>query len=275
MGKVADMAQTSPIPKLQVVGGGKMGEALVSGLVASGWATAEELQVVEVVPRRAAELAETVPGLNISDVPGKAAGHVLAVKPHDVRPACASLVAEFSLSPVLSIAAGITIDALEGALPEGTPVVRAMPNTPSLVGAGAAAIAPGHSAGDEELAWAEQVLGAVGLVVRVDEPLLDAVTGLSGSGPAYIFLVAEAMTEAGVLAGLPRATSAQLVVQTLVGAGKLLAESGSGPALLRAGVTSPGGTTASGLRALEQAGTRAAFLDAVMAAAERSRQLGS
>lgn len=269
------MAQYSSVPKLQIVGGGKMGEALVSGLVASGWAAAEELRVVEVFPPRAVELVTALPGLAVSDTPGKAEGHVLAVKPHHVRSACADLAAEFSRAPVLSIAAGITIKALEGALPEGTPVVRAMPNTPSLVGEGAAAIAPGHAAGDEELAWAEQVLGAVGKVVRVDEPLLDAVTGLSGSGPAYIFLVAEAMTEAGVLAGLPRATSAELVVQTLVGAGKLLAESGSSPEALRAGVTSPGGTTASGLRALEQAGTRAAFLDAVMAAADRSRELGS
>jgi pyrroline-5-carboxylate reductase len=268
------MAQTSPVPKLQIVGGGKMGEALLSGLIASGWASADDLRVVEVVPQRAAELSERISGLKVTSSPGKAAGHVLAVKPHDIRAACADLATESSGDPVLSIAAGVTLTTLEAALPEGTPVVRAMPNTPSLVGAGAAAIAPGRAAGPDELAWAEQVLGAVGTVVRVDEGLLDAVTGVSGSGPAYVFLVAEAMTEAGVLAGLPRPTSAQLVVQTLVGAAKLLAESDSGPEALRAAVTSPGGTTASGLRALEQAGTRAAFLDAVMAAAERSRQLG-
>jgi pyrroline-5-carboxylate reductase len=175
---------------------------------------------------------------------------------------------------VLSIAAGVTIDRLEAALAPGTPVVRAMPNTPALVGAGAAAVAAGHAAGEAELAWAEQVLGAVGQVVRVDESLLDAVTGLSGSGPAYVFLVAEALIEAGVLAGLPRPTAATLATQTLLGSARLLSESGDGPEALRAAVTSPGGTTAAGLRALERAGVRAAFLDAVMAATERSRELG-
>jgi pyrroline-5-carboxylate reductase len=153
-------------------------------------------------------------------------------------------------------------------------VVRAMPNTPALIGAGAAAIAAGSSAGEDELAWAERVLGSVGTVVRVPESLLDAVTGLSGSGPAYVFLVAEALIEAGVLAGLPRPVSSSLAVQTLLGAARLLAESGDGPEALRAAVTSPGGTTAAGLRALERAGVRSAFLDAVMDATERSRELG-
>jgi pyrroline-5-carboxylate reductase len=150
-----------------------------------------------------------------------------------------------------------------------------MPNTPALVGAGAAAVAAGTNAGEAELAWAEQVLGAVGLVERVDESLLDAVTGLSGSGPAYVFLVAEALVEAGVLAGLPRPVSSALATQTLLGAARLLDESPEGPEALRAAVTSPGGTTAAGLRALESAGVRAAFLDAVMAATERSRELGA
>jgi pyrroline-5-carboxylate reductase len=150
-----------------------------------------------------------------------------------------------------------------------------MPNTPALVGAGAAAVAAGHAAQETDVAWAEQVLGAVGTVVRVDEPLLDAVTGLSGSGPAYVFLVVEALIEAGVLAGLPRPVSRALATQTLLGAARLLDESGEGPEALRAAVTSPGGTTASGLRALETAGVRAAFLDAVMAATDRSRELGA
>jgi pyrroline-5-carboxylate reductase len=142
------------------------------------------------------------------------------------------------------------------------------------VGAGASAIAPGTSAGDADLAWAEEVLGAVGQVVRLPEHLLDAVTGLSGSGPAYVFLVAEALIEAGVLAGLPRDVSQTLAVQTLLGSARLLAESGDSAETLRAAVTSPGGTTAAGLRALEERGVRAAFLEAVMAATERSRQLG-
>jgi pyrroline-5-carboxylate reductase len=150
-----------------------------------------------------------------------------------------------------------------------------MPNTPALVGAGAAAIAGGAAAGDDDLDWADEILTAVGTVVRVAEPLLDAVTGLSGSGPAYVFLVAEALVEAGVLVGLPRPVAAELAVQTLLGSARLLAEGDDGPEALRAAVTSPGGTTAAGLRALEQAGVRAAFLDAVVAATERSRELGS
>src|SRR5207302_3233335 len=176
---------------------------------------------------------------------------------------------------VLSIAAGVPLASLERWLGDGTPVVRAMPNTPALVGAGAAAIAPGTWAGEDDLTWAEGILGAVGVVQRVSEPLLDAVTGLSGSGPAYVFLVAEALIEAGVLSGLPRPTSVALVTQTLLGSARLLAETGDSADVLRAAVTSPGGTTAAGLRALEDRAVRAAFLDAVIAATERSKQLGS
>jgi pyrroline-5-carboxylate reductase len=149
-----------------------------------------------------------------------------------------------------------------------------MPNTPALVGRGASAIAPGRHATDEHLDLAEQLLGAVGIVVRVSETALDAVTGLSGSGPAYFMLVAEALIEAGVLVGLPRPIAEELTVQTLLGAAELLAHDDSGPEALRAAVTSPGGTTAAGLRELEARGVRAAFLDAVTAATRRSRELG-
>jgi pyrroline-5-carboxylate reductase len=266
------------MPRLQVVGGGKMGEALVAGLLAAGWAAEADLRVVERLAPRAAELRRRFPGVDVVEHPDVAAGHVLAVKPDDVETACRALAGgsgDGPTAPVLSIAAGVTIARLEAALPPATPVVRAMPNTPALVGAGAAAVAPGGAAGEEHLAWAEEVLGAVGTVVRVDESLLDAVTGLSGSGPAYVFLVAEALIEAGVLAGLPRPTSAALSTQTLLGAARLLDESPEGPEALRAAVTSPGGTTAAGLRALESAGVRAAFLDAVMAATDRSRELGA
>jgi pyrroline-5-carboxylate reductase len=190
-----------------------------------------------------------------------------------VGPAAASALAAASVQRVVSIAAGVRLAALEAALGR-VPVVRAMPNTPALVGSGVTAIAPGSLAGEEDLAWAEEVLGAVGRVVRVGEPLLDAVTGLSGSGPAYVFLVAEALIDAGVLVGLPRDLSTTLAVQTLLGAARLLAETGDTPEALRAAVTSPGGTTAAGLRALEAAGVRAAFLDAVTAATERSKELG-
>jgi pyrroline-5-carboxylate reductase len=149
-----------------------------------------------------------------------------------------------------------------------------MPNTPALVGAGAAAVAAGRAAVESDLAWAEEILGAVGRVVRVDEALLDAVTGLSGSGPAYVFLVAEALIDGGVLAGLPRSVATDLAVQTLLGSARLLDESAEGAAALRAAVTSPGGTTAAGLRALEAGGVRSAFLEAILAATDRSRELG-
>ena len=261
--------------RLQVIGGGRMGEALVAGLLAAGWAPAADLRLVERLAERASDLRARFPGVAVAGEAAEAAGHVLAVKPGDVEEACRSLATVGSTAPVLSIAAGVTIARLEHALAPGTPVVRAMPNTPALVGAGAAAVAGGGAAGDAELAWAEQVLGAVGQVVRVDESLLDAVTGLSGSGPAYVFLVAEALVDAGVLAGLPRPVSRTLATQTLLGAARLLDESHEGPEALRAAVTSPGGTTAAGLRALESAGVRAAFLDAVMAATARSRELGA
>jgi pyrroline-5-carboxylate reductase len=259
------------VRRLVVIGGGRMGEALVGGLLDGGWATVDAVQVVEKVASRRDELAGRFPGLAVSADPEPAEGAVVAVKPDDAEAACRSLA---PVDRVLSIMAGVRIASLESWLPGGARVVRAMPNTPALVGAGAAAIAPGTAAGDDDLAWAESVLGAVGTVVRVKEPLLDAVTGLSGSGPAYVFLVAEAMVEAGVLVGLPRDVSTTLAVQTLLGSARLLAEGDAGPEALRAAVTSPGGTTAAGLRALESAGVRAAFLDAVAAATERSRELG-
>jgi pyrroline-5-carboxylate reductase len=258
---------------LQVIGGGRMGEALVGGLLSSGGVPAGDVRVVEPVEARRKELADLLPGVELGAEPAASDGTVIAVKPGDVPAACRAAAAAGS-GRVLSIAAGVTIASLEAALAPGTGVVRAMPNTPALVGLGASAIAPGTAAGDDDLAWAESLLGAVGIVVRVKEPLLDAVTGLSGSGPAYVFLVAEALIEAGVLAGLPRDVSTSLSIQTLLGAATLLGQGVETPEALRAAVTSPGGTTAAGLRTLEQHGVRAAFLEAVAAATERSRELG-
>jgi pyrroline-5-carboxylate reductase len=257
--------------RLLLVGGGRMGGALIGGLITGGWATPFELAVVEPVEARRKEVADLYPGVNVDAEPVDADGAVIAVKPNDVRDACAALG---GTARVLSIAAGVPIATLEGALAAGTAVVRAMPNTPALVGAGAAAIAGGTHAGDDDLAWAESILGAVGDVVRVPESSLDAVTGLSGSGPAYVFLVAEALIDAGVLAGLPRDVSTRLAIQTLLGSARLLAETGETPEALRAAVTSPGGTTAAGLRQLEAAGVRSAILEAVAAATARSRELG-
>jgi pyrroline-5-carboxylate reductase len=190
-----------------------------------------------------------------------------------VAAACTSAAAA-GATRLLSIAAGIPLSALQEAAGPDVAVVRSMPNTPALVGEGAAAIAGGSTADDADLAWAESILGSVGLVVRVPERQLDAVTGLAGSGPAYIFLVAEALMDAGVLAGLSRADSEALTTQLLVGSAALLRERGE-PARLRTQVTSPGGTTAAGLRVLEEHAVRSAFLEAVMAATRRSVELGT
>ena len=257
---------------LLIVGGGRMGEALLGGLLAAGRAAAE-LVVVEVSRSRREELTAAYPDVAVVEAPVRAAGAVLVVKPGDVAEA-ARAVAEAGTQRILSVAAGVTTRAIEEAAGRPLRVVRAMPNTPALVRAGAAAISPGSSADADDMAWAEEILGAVGVVVRVPETALDAVTGLSGSGPAYVFLVAEAMAEGGVLAGLPRDVAETLAFQTLLGSARLLVDDGDTPAALRAAVTSPGGTTAAGLRELERHGVRAAFLDAVMAAAERSRDLG-
>jgi pyrroline-5-carboxylate reductase len=255
------------------MGGGRMGEALAGGLLAAGWAPGD-IAVVEALAARRAELAKLLPDVQVTAEPVVADGAVIAVKPHDVAAATTAAVAA-GVNRVLSIAAGVTIAALEAAAGAGVPVVRAMPNTPALIGAGAAAIAPGAAATDDDLAWAESILGAVGTVVRVPEASLDAVTGLSGSGPAYVFLVAEALMDAGVTAGLPRPTAEALVRQTLLGAARLLDESTDGPEALRAAVTSPGGTTAAGLRELERHGVRSALVEAVLAATARSKELGA
>ena len=260
-------------PKLLLVGGGKMGSALLSGLVAAGWAPIGDLAVSETDPGQRARLETAHPGLTVVGGPVEAADVLLAVKP-DVAEAALRALGASGPRRVLSIVAGISSDRLEAALPPGSVVVRAMPNTPSLVGAGVAGLSGGIAATSADLDWADGILSAVGRVVRLPERHLDAVTGISGSGPAYVFLVAEAMIEAGVTAGLSRDVSKQLVVGTLLGASKMLDETGQEPAELRAAVTSPGGTTAAAVRTLEFKAVRSAFIEAVAAATERSRQLG-
>jgi pyrroline-5-carboxylate reductase len=260
--------------RLQIVGGGKMGEALLGGLVAAGWAPEAELAVVERVEARRAELARLFPGVAVVDRPVACDGAVLAVKPTDVAETCEAL-ALAGARRVVSIAAGVTTPALEAALGGGIAVVRAMPNTPAVVGAGASAVAAGASAGRDDLDWAASVLGAVGMVVKVDEDQLDAVTGLSGSGPAYVFLFVESLIEAGVLVGLDHEVAEQLAVQTLLGSALLLQSSDEPAADLRAAVTSPGGTTVAGLHALQEGGLRETVLRAVSAATARSAELGA
>ena len=248
-----------------------MGAALVGGLLQAGWATTE-IAVVEVLPSRADQLREMFAGVAVANEIPSCAAALIAVKPYDVAAACTA-AAHAGATRLLSIAAGIGIAALQDAAGPQVAVVRAMPNTPALVGKGAAAICGGPTTDDDDLAWAESILGSVGIVVRVPESQLDAVTGLAGSGPAYLFLVAEALIDAGVLAGLSRANSEALVSQLFVGSAALLAQRGE-PAQLRAMVTSPGGTTAAGLRVLEEHGVRSGFLEAVMAATQRSAELG-
>ncbi len=256
---------------LQVIGGGRMGLALVGGLVTSGWADPSDLIVVEPEASQRSVIARTYPTLGVHENPVADVDSLLAVKPW-----LAVTVAGRLESPrrVISVAAGVTVADLEAVLPAQTAVIRAMPNTPALVGAGATAVAPGTWASTDDVGWAVELLSAVGIVEIVAEEQIDAVTGLSGSGPAYVFLVAEALTDAGVRAGLPRPTAARLANQTLYGAGKMLVDSSESTLELRAAVTTPGGTTAAGLAALEDRAVRAAFADAVMAAAERSRELG-
>jgi pyrroline-5-carboxylate reductase len=257
--------------RLAVVGGGNMGAALVGGLVANGWATGD-LAVVEVSDARREALAAMYPTVAVHATVPACEAAVIAVKPHDAADA-ATAAAAAGARRVLSIAAGVSIDSLQQACGDGVAVVRSIPNTPALLGKGASAMSPGAFATEDDLDWAETILGAVGTVARVPEPLLDAVTGLIGSGPAYLFLVAEALTDAGVLAGLTRPVADALVRQLFVGSAAMLAEYGD-PVSLRAMVTSPGGTTAAGLRVLEEHGTRSALLECVLAATERSRELG-
>ena len=260
--------------RLQFIGGGKMADALLGGLCAEAWAKPAELAVVETFAERRAELARRYPETLVTDVAQPGVDAVLAVKPNDIEAAVGALRG-LAVPRVLSIAAGVTTASLERMLGAGTRVVRAMPNTPALVGAGVSAVAPGLSAVADDVAWATELLSSVGAVEVTSEQHLDAVTGLSGSGPAYIFLVAEALIAAGVAQGLAPDVADTLVRETIRGAGELLVRADRPPAELRADVTSPGGTTAEGLRVLEQAGVRAAFAAAVAAATRRSVELGS
>jgi pyrroline-5-carboxylate reductase len=263
--------------KLLVVGGGRIGGALVTGLLTSGWAPGD-LAVVEPSAERRAELTarhRALPVLEQAEPDSVASdgGAVLAVKPDIAESVCAA-VARVRPPRVLSVVAGLSADRLEAALGTEIVVVRAMPNTPILVGAGVSVISGGSRATAFDLDWAEGVLSSVGTVLRLPERLLHVVTGLSGSGPAYLYLVAEALIEAGVLGGLSRDDSRTLVTETMLGSARLLAETGESPEKLRGDITSPGGTTAAGLRTLEARAVRSAFLEAVAAATERSRQLG-
>ncbi len=263
--------------KVAIVGGGRIGEALLSGLLSAGWRSAEEIAVSDRSDARLAELHERYGVEAIGANPQAVAGAglvVIAVKPQDID----ALLGEIggALEPaqtVVSVAAAITTRHIEQRIAEGVPVVRAMPNSPATVHEGMAGICAGAHAGDEHLALAEEALTHLGRVVRVPESWMDAITALSGSGPAYFALLAEAMIEAGILLGLSREISTTLVVQTMFGTAKQLRDEKMHPVELRESVTSPGGTTIAAIRELEQAGVRAAFLNAIQAAMDRAREL--
>jgi pyrroline-5-carboxylate reductase len=260
-----------------ILGGGKIGEALLSGLL-RGQRGPSDVVMVEKHPERAAYLARTHGVKTVDVVEATAAAHtlVVAVKPQDID----GLLAEMHdvVTPehlVVSVAAGITTAHLERGLRDRVPVVRCMPNTPALVDQAMTAISGGAHADEPHLAVAESLLAAVGRVVRVPENQLDAVTALSGSGPAYFFYLVEAMIDAGILLGLPRALAAELIVQTAIGSAVMLRDSGEHPVQLREAVTSPGGTTIAAIRELEVHGVRAALLAAIEAACLRSAELGA
>ncbi len=258
-----------------ILGAGVMGETLLSGLVRAG-RRVDDLLVGEKRPDRARELEERYGVAVVSNVEAarKADTIAVVVKPQDMSVLLAEIAPELRPGQlVVSLAAGITTGFIESHVPEGVAVVRVMPNTPALVDEGMAAISPGSHCDDEHLAEVEALMASTGKVLRVPERQMDAVTAISGSGPAYIFFVVESMIEAGVHLGLPRTTATDLVVQTVVGSAAMLRETGSHPVVLREQVTSPGGTTAAALRELEIHKVRAAFLAAMEAARDRSRAL--
>ena len=262
---------------LAILGTGRLGEALLGGLLLSGWADPAEVRCTVRDPEHARRLRETYGVAADTDSAGAAAGAdvlLLATKPQSLRGLLGEIAPAITgRHTLVSVAAGITTGAIEALVPDGTPVVRVMSNVAVQVDEAMSAISPGRHAGPDHVGIAEELLGHVGRVVHVGEEHLDAVTALSGSGPAYFFLLAEAMIDAGVLLGLPRDVAAELVVQTMVGSATMLRDLGRHPALLRDSVTSPGGTTIAAVHVLEQQGVRAAFLDAVGAARRRAAEL--
>jgi pyrroline-5-carboxylate reductase len=270
------MSDTPHRPRLAVLGAGVMGETVLSGALASGWEPGDVVATVrraargdELVARHGIEVTKD----NVEAVRG-ADVVVVAVKPKDVD----ALLREVrdavgAGTVVVSVVVGLPTTFYEERLPAGTPVVRVMPNTPSVVGAGVSAVSAGAAATEEQLALVERLLASTGLVVRVAEKDQDAVGALSGSGPAYVFYVVDALAEAGVLLGLTRATALELATETVRGAATMLAETGEHPAILRERVSSPGGTTVAALRRLDAGGVRAAFVDALEAARDRSAEL--
>ncbi len=266
------------IKTIGLVGGGQMGEALVRGIIESGLLAAERITVAEPFAQRRDYLLATY-GVGVTESASELAATcsllILAVKPQVMNPVLAlynkNITAEHL---VISIAAGVTLAQLEKGLGSEKRIIRVMPNTPALVLAAASGLSGNANVSPEDMERALEVFSAVGTCVEVPESLLDAVTGLSGSGPGYVFTFIEAMIDGGVLAGIPRPVAEKLVLQTVYGSAKLALETGEPAAVLKGRVTSPGGTTITGIQVLEESGLRGAVMTAVEAATERSRELG-
>ncbi|MFT4166825.1 MAG: pyrroline-5-carboxylate reductase [Microlunatus sp.] len=264
-------------PSLAILGAGVMGETVLSGLIRAGW-DADRIVATDRRPERQRDLTERygISMLENTDAAAQADTVIVVVKPQDM----AELLDEIApvLRPgtlVVSLAAGVDTAFMEARLGNGIPVIRVMPNTPALVDEGMFAISGGTHSGQEHLDHVTEILASIGRVVTVPERYQDAVTAVSGTGPAYLFFVVEAMIEAGVHMGLPRDVATELVVQTMLGSAKMIRETGEHPTVLRERVTSPGGTTAAAVKVLEDHKVRAAFLNAIEAARDRSRDLAA
>lgn len=263
--------------RVALIGAGMMGEALARGLLSAGW-TPDELVLADIRGDRLEEMGKALGCATTTDAleaVADATGTILAVKPQDASTVLDRMAGALGEGGIVSIVAGLTTSAIEEQLKSRPSVVRAMPNTPARVGKGVTALSEGRYTTDQTKSLADAVFSSVGPVVWLSEDKLDAVTALSGSGPAYIFLVAEALVDAAVALGLPRDVAETLATATIEGSGSMLRETGEPAAVLRAQVTSPGGTTAAALAVLEAMAVRAAFGEALRAAHKRSRELGS
>jgi pyrroline-5-carboxylate reductase len=269
----------SELPGLVFLGGGQMAEAIIRGVVAAGLVAADRVVASEIVPARRAYLSDKVgiraEASNLTAIEGGSV-IVLALKPQDIPTVLSEIGPKVRGDQlVVSIAAGVPLSKIEPAFEAPVPVIRVMPNTPCLVGQGMAAIARGKHATDEHAQTVLRIFNATGKAITVPEYQLDAVTALSGSGPGYVAVIIEAMADAGVRVGLARDIATTLAVQTVLGTAQMLSETGEHPARLKDIVSSPGGTTIAGIHALERGGIRASIIDAIVAATERSRELGS
>lgn len=273
-----DMSNSGGMHTLGLIGGGRMAEALISGVLTARLFEPEQICVADPDVTRQDHLKRHYRvrvGLVNDEVVRASDIVMLAVKPQVLADVLRGMGTGIGHRLVVSVAAGVPIGRLQEFLGSQTSIIRAMPNTPAMVGAGMTALAVGPGVGPEAVARVQQIFDAVGKVVVLEERLMDAVTGLSGSGPAYIFLAIEAMADGGVKMGLPRETASMLAAQTVLGAARMVLESGQHPARLKDQVASPGGTTIAGLHRLEQGGLRAVLMDAVEAATRRSQELGN